>query len=65
MQSTSKKKELKLAFDVYDTDRSGSISYTEIRNVLKKLNLHSSTKDVQSLMKEFDRNKDGHVSFDG
>ncbi len=57
--------EIKEAFDVYDTDGSGEITSSEILQVLKELGLHSESGDVDAMMKEFDRNKDGKVTFPG
>jgi Ca2+-binding EF-hand superfamily protein len=55
--------EIKGAFDLYDADHSESINSSEIKQLLHKLGLDSNQKEVDEMMQELDRNKDGKVTF--
>jgi Ca2+-binding EF-hand superfamily protein len=44
-------------------DKSGTISASELRNVLKKLDIPAVENEVKSLMKSMDRNGDGTIQF--
>lgn len=57
-------KNLKIAFDVFDKDKSGGISASELKMLLGESNVH--TKDVvwKNMIKEIDLNGDGQISFE-
>ena len=57
-------KNLKIAFDVFDKDKSGGISASELKLLLGESNVH--TKDVvwKNMIKEIDLNGDGQISFE-
>ena len=44
-------------------DKSGTISASELRNVLRKLDIPAVDNEVKSLMKSMDRNGDGTIQF--
>jgi Ca2+-binding EF-hand superfamily protein len=46
-------------------DNSGSISASELRGVLLKLDLHLNENEFEDLVASLDTNKDGSVQFDG
>ena len=57
-------KNLKIAFDLFDRDKSGGISCSELKCILGGSNLQ--TKDVvwKSIIQEIDENGDGQISFE-
>ena len=57
-------KNLKLAFDRFDKDKSGGISSNELKCILGSSNLQ--TKDIvwKSIIQEIDENGDGQISFE-
>ena len=55
--------ELKDTFNLFDKDRSGSISISELKKVCKSLQLHASDKEVQEMMKLMDKDKSGSIEF--
>ena len=57
--------ELKAAFDEFDVDKSETISSSELKNVLKKLDVTATDADCEEMMTLLDRNKDGVIKFSG
>ena len=57
-------KNLKIAFDIFDKDKSGRISASELKTLLGESNVH--TKDIvwKNMIKEIDLNGDGQISFE-
>lgn len=57
-------KNLKIAFDIFDKDKSGGISASELKMLLGESNVH--TKDIvwKNMIKEIDLNGDGQISFE-
>jgi Ca2+-binding EF-hand superfamily protein len=53
------KLEIKQAFDLFDKDNSGTISFNEIKNVFNALDINCTDKDIQIFMKEMD--SDGNI----
>ncbi|KAE8718725.1 PfkB-like carbohydrate kinase family protein [Hibiscus syriacus] len=56
-------KELKDAFNLYDLDKNGLISASELHAVLKKLGEQFSLSHCQRMISKFDENGDGNVDF--
>ncbi|GAA0150204.1 calmodulin-related [Lithospermum erythrorhizon] len=56
-------KELKEAFDLYDKDKNGKISASELHEVLKSLGENVSEEDCQRMIKSVDVDGDGCVNF--
>lgn len=56
--------ELKEAFDLYDKDKDGKISATELHAVLSSLGERSSVDDSQKMIETFDVDGDGFVNFE-
>ena len=61
-----RERELRKAFDVFDSDKSGSLSVEELRAVLMRPGGgHAMTiEQVQAIIDEFDTNKDGELQFE-
>ena len=58
-------KNLQMAFDFFDKDKSGKLSYDEIRIVLGiRSNLEKDNNLIRDIIKEVDLNNDGMISFD-
>ena len=49
------KQEIKEAFDLFDTDKSGSIDYHELKVAMRALGFDVRKTEVLKLMKDFDR----------
>lgn len=58
-------KELKDAFDLFDKDKSGVISSSELRQVLSALDIDGIDDEFESLMTSMDRNNSGTIEFVG
>ena len=56
--------ELLDAFQLYDKDKNGLISATELHHVLEKLGERCSVRDCQKMIGSFDSDGDGNISFD-
>ncbi|KAG9396213.1 Calmodulin-like protein [Carpediemonas membranifera] len=58
------KQEVKEAFDLFDTDKSGSIDYHELKVAMRALGFEVKKEEVQRLMTEYDRTGSGEIDFD-
>ncbi|KAL8044730.1 hypothetical protein ABFX02_08G064900 [Erythranthe guttata] len=56
--------ELKEAFALYDKDKNGKISATELHSVLTSLGTKCSVKDCRKMIASFDVDGDGCMNFD-
>lgn len=56
--------DLKEAFELYDQDRNGLISASELHSVLKKLGEKCSLKDCSRMISSVDSDGDGNVNFE-
>eukprot|EP00730_Choanoeca_flexa_P006514 TRINITY_DN12165_c0_g2_i1.p1 TRINITY_DN12165_c0_g2~~TRINITY_DN12165_c0_g2_i1.p1 ORF type:complete len:149 (+),score=35.39 TRINITY_DN12165_c0_g2_i1:121-567(+) len=61
IKTTTKAEDLKIAFQAFDGDRSGSISRDELRDVLRKLEGRPSDEEIQALIDAADVDGDGQV----
>jgi centrin-3 len=52
--SEEEKQEFKEAFDLFDTDKSNTIDYQELKVALKALGFQVKKVDVVAIMKEYD-----------
>lgn len=57
-------KDLRDAFDLYDLDKNGRISASELHAVLKRLGQKCSLKDCVKMIASVDADGDGHVNFE-
>ncbi|XP_051127308.1 probable calcium-binding protein CML18 isoform X1 [Andrographis paniculata] len=57
-------KELKEAFDLYDKDKNGKISASELHSVLRSLGEKCSLKDCRKMISSVDVDGDGCVNFE-
>jgi centrin-3 len=57
------KQEIKEAFDLFDTDKSGSIDYHELKVAMRALGFDVRKTEVLKLMKDYDRNDTGQIEY--
>ncbi|UJR31288.1 hypothetical protein I4U23_018788 [Adineta vaga] len=57
-------KELRNTFDLFDRDKSGAISSSELEQVLIALNFDPTERLLRKIMKEMDIDRNGLVEFD-
>ncbi len=55
-------KQIKDMFHEFDTDGSGSISVTEAKHMLRKLNM--ADEEIETLVSIHDRNNDGELQYE-
>ena len=56
--------ELVEAFKIFDRDGNGLISAAELRHILTKLGEKLSDKEVDEMLKEADKDGDGHINYE-
>ncbi|UJR15399.1 hypothetical protein I4U23_002346 [Adineta vaga] len=56
-------KELRDAFDMFDRDHSGSISSSELKQLLQALNFKTNESLIRKVMKEMDADGNGTIEF--
>lgn len=61
--SDEQKNEIKEAFDLFDTDKDGSIDYHELKVAMRALGFDVRKQDVIKLMREYDRNETGKITY--
>ena len=57
-------KNLKLAFDVFDRDKSGGISQNELKYILGEYNVNAKEHLWQKMIQQIDLNQDGQISYE-
>ncbi|CAF0763695.1 unnamed protein product, partial [Didymodactylos carnosus] len=62
--TSSQKKELKDAFNLFDTDQSGKISKQELIKVLNALNIQLNDVELGHLLCQMDSNGSGDIEFE-
>jgi len=55
--------EIKEAFDLFDTDRSGSIDYHELKVAMRALGFDTKKQDLVKLIEQYDREETGQITF--
>ncbi|GMI86452.1 centrin2, CALMODULIN20, CENTRIN 1 [Hibiscus trionum] len=58
------KEELMKAFHIIDQDNNGKISAQDIERIANELGVNLTQKDIQDMIGEADRDKDGEVNMD-
>ncbi len=61
--SEEQKQEIKEAFDLFDTDKTGTIDYHELKVAMRALGFDVKKQEVLNLMKEFDREGSGQIEY--
>ena len=57
-------KNLKMAFDVFDRDKSGKISHNELKYILGEYNVNAKEHLWQKMIQQIDLNQDGQISYE-
>ena len=61
MSENDTEKELRAAFDVFDSDHDGVISASELRQVLNSLGEKLTDAEIDDIVKEADQDDDGTI----
>jgi centrin-3 len=61
--SEEQKQEIKEAFDLFDTDKTGTIDYHELKVAMRALGFDVKKHEVLGLMKEYDREGAGQIEY--
>ena len=57
------KQEIKEAFDLFDTDKTGTIDYHELKVAMRALGFDVKKTEVLGLMREYDRDGAGAIEY--
>merc|ERR1712216_606380 len=57
------KNELRDAFDLFDTDGSGAVDFTELHTAMKALGFEPKKEEIAKMVKEMDKDGDATVDF--
>merc|ERR1712159_912748 len=58
------KGELREAFDLFDTDGSGAVDFTELHTAMKALGFKPKKEEIAKMVKEMDKDGDATVDFE-
>lgn len=58
------KQEIQEAFELFDTDKDGAIDYHELKVAIRALGFEVSKADVIKIMKDYNREDTGKISYD-
>ncbi len=61
--SETQKKEIKEAFDLFDTSGSGTIEAKELKVALRALGFEPSKEELKNLIGNFDKDNSGRIDF--
>mmetsp|Transcript_91681 Transcript_91681/g.245611 ORF Transcript_91681/g.245611 Transcript_91681/m.245611 type:complete len:157 (-) Transcript_91681:85-555(-) len=64
LQDTDSVEEMREAFMVFDRDKSGSVTASELKHVMNNLGEQVSDEEVENMIAEADADGDGELSFD-
>ena len=56
--------EIKEAFDLFDSDKSGEIDTSELKNVLNSLGIDAKNQTLKNMINDVDKNQTGTIDFD-
>ncbi|KAG8088443.1 hypothetical protein GUJ93_ZPchr0010g9767 [Zizania palustris] len=62
--TAQKKKEIKEAFDLFDTDGSGTIDPKELNVAMRALGFEMTPEEIQQMIAEVDKDGSGTIDFD-
>ena len=56
--------EIKEAFDLFDTDKSGEIDVAELKQALMNLGIDTKNQTLQNMLSDIDKNGNANIDFD-
>ena len=56
--------EIKEAFDLFDTDKSGEIDVNELKKALTNLGIDAKNQNLQNMLADIDKNGNANIDFD-
>ena len=56
--------EIKEAFDLFDTDKSGEIDVNELKQALMNLGIDTKNQTLQNMLADIDKNGNANIDFD-
>jgi len=56
--------EIKDAFDLFDSDKSGQIDKSELKNALQNLGIDNKNQTLHNMMQDLDKDESGTISFE-
>merc|ERR1712054_262287 len=62
--TAEQKAELREAFDLFDTDGSGAVDFTELHTAMKALGFEPKKEEINKMVKEMDKDGDATVDFE-
>ena len=65
IENTDSEEEIREAFRVFDTDRNGFISTTELRYVMRNIGDQLTEADIDEMISEADQDGDGQINYGG
>ena len=57
------KQEIKEAFDLFDTEKQGTVDYHELKVALRALGFDVKKNDILAIMKEYDKQEKGRLEY--
>lgn len=64
VSSQTEEEEIREAFEVFDKNQDGRISFDELKQILTSLGQNLMDSEIAALIKEVDENKDGFIDFE-
>ena len=64
MGPSDTREELQKVFDSFDTDKTGQISFANLKRIAKELGEHLNDEELQSMLNHADKTGNGGVSMD-
>ena len=61
---TGQKKEYTQAFEVFDKNKDGRSSRQELKTIMRSLGQNPTEDDIEEMLLNVDRDKDGQISYD-
>ena len=61
--SEEQRQEIKEAFELFDTDKTGTIDYHELKVAMRALGFDVKKQEVLSIMKDYDRDNAGQIEY--
>ncbi len=61
--SPEQEDQIKQAWELFDTDGSGSIEHYELRDVMRKLGLNPTQDELDDIIRDIDKDMDGEIDY--